>query len=196
LLLQTILTGLACLRGWLHCLKLVNNVISGDIATPWANHLFLSLPGLIGTTWAGCFGPGIMPLLQAIIIGSASLFWGVTAYCIWRSGYSPVEKKQISLVCLFSLLPLMAGYLRDYDYVVVVPAMWVVFFAMDRQSKLFPCALQAILWTIGILDLQMILFVLLKGQAITLSAWFTGLALSFVGVRLCSRVAFKLCQEC
>jgi len=188
--LQICLAGVDSLVGWLRCLRLVNSVVVGESSTPWANHLFLSLPGLLGTTLNGPFWQRAMPSLQGGLLISAALFLGFTSNCIWKSGFSADDKKRVSLVCLYALIPLMAVYLRDYDYAILLPAMWVVFFAMNRQSPLFAPAYQFILWTIAILNLQMILFLLLQGSAYALAAWFTAIALSLVGVRLC----LQLCR--
>jgi hypothetical protein len=194
-LVQTILTGPACLSGWLRCLGLVNRVMNGGTVTPWANHLFLSIPGLLGTALTDPSWQRLVPFLQGGIMIAATAFLGLTDYRIWQSRFTADEKRQLSLVCLFSLLPLMAVYLRDYDYALVVPAMWVVFFAMDRRSKIFPCAFQAIVATMIALNLQMILFVVLKGAAYSLVPWFTALALSIIGLRLCGQVSFRLWKE-
>jgi len=193
-LLQLVVTGPACLSGWLRCLRMVNNVMTGATVTPWANHLFLSIPGLLGTALTDPFWQGLMPFLQGGIMILATIFLGFTDYRIWQSRFSPEEKKQLSLVCLFSLLPLMGVYLRDYDYALLVPAIWVVFFAIDRRSKIFPTAFQAILWTMIVLNLQMVLFACLQGTAYSLLPWFTAGALSLIGLRLCAKVSFQLSQ--
>jgi hypothetical protein len=155
--------GPGAFAGWLRAMKLVITTLA-DPSSTWGFQLVVSLPALLEFS-SPASGPttGLAWLVSAAFLAAGT--WTSLVVITSRS-FDADRKLDLLLVQSYLLLPLIAHYVRIYDFAILLVPAWIAVFRNNRQDRAGNLLCGSVVWFFFALNAYLLILFLANKQAV------------------------------